>query len=661
MFNMSFRNSQPTVRQRAKVCYFCLLTCFLPSAFLSWASGTPQTTVPAEPSYLTPTEIRLSANGKTLYVVCEGSNALLAVDTESKQVVARAKVGHKPRGIALSPDGKTIYVSNEWSDTISEIDAATFAIKRTLKTGWGPVGLVTDRAGKTLYVANSIGDDVSLIDLHSGAEIKRFVSHRYPEQVVLSRDGRRVYVSNVLPHLGPYDQPPVSELLAIDTGQQTVAERILLPGAIELRHIAEAPPVAARTAAGRTPPPLDPGDLLVPLIRPKNLGPLIGVSQGWVMTHGVAVVRPGGESAASDTGAKVTQVVLDDIDYYYAGNDGMAITPDGRRALVTSSDADVVSIVDTARFAQRLRQVPAEELANRLDSAVTFVVKRLPTGSNPTSVVVSPDSRWAYVANRLDDSVTVVDVAAAKIAATIDLGGPKEITLMRRGEQMFHAARYCFQGQFACATCHPNSHLDGLAWNLETPQLGRDRVANRTLRGIRETAPYKWNGHNPDLATQCGPRIAKFLFRSEGFNTQELEALLTYVNYIPLAPNRHLAADGELTDAQERGKGIFYRKYTNDGRLIPVQNRCDTCHPAATHYTARYSADVKSATRYDTSGMFDIPQLDRVYEDAPYLHNGEALTLEEIWTVYNNNDTHGVTSDMSKQQLNDLIEFLKTL
>jgi cytochrome c peroxidase len=59
--------------------------------------------------------------------------------------------------------------------------------------------------------------------------------------------------------------------------------------------------------------------------------------------------------------------------------------------------------------------------------------------------------------------------------------------------------------------------------------------------------------------------------------------------------------------------------------------------------------------------MFDIPQLDRVYEDAPYLHNGEALTLEEIWTVFNNHDTHGVTSDMSKDQLNDLIEFLKTL
>jgi YVTN family beta-propeller protein len=612
------------------------------------APRSPQSVTPAEPAYLTPVEIKLSADGKKLFVVCEGNDSVLAVDTRTNQVVGRAPVGHKPKGMALSPDGKTLYVSNEWSDTVSEVDAATLAVKRTLKTGWGPVGLTTDRLGKTLYVANSIADSVSLIDLASGVEIKRFVTHRYPEQVALSGDGQRVYVSNLLPHLGPYDQPPVSELLALDTTKQAVAERILIPGTIELRHIAEAPPQLG-------------GYLLIPFVRPKNLGPLIGVSQGWVMTHGMAVVRPTLHEPVGEAQSKVTEVLLDDIDYYFAGNDGVALTPDGRRALVTSSDADVVSILNTSRLARRLRQVPAAELADRLDSAVTFVVKRLPTGHNPTSVAVTPDGGWAYIANRLDDTLTVVDLAQLKVTSAIDLGGPKEITLMRRGEQMFHAAKYCFQGQFACATCHPNSHLDGLSWNLETPQLGRDRVANRTLRGIRETAPYKWNGHNPDLATQCGPRIAMFLFRSEGFNLDELEALITYLNNNPLAPNRHLAADGQLTEAQERGKSIFYRQYTNDGRLIPVQNRCDTCHPAATHYTARISTDVRSATRYDTNGMFDIPQLERVYEDAPYLHNGEALTLEEIWTVYNNQDTHGVTSDMSKEQLNDLIEFLKTL
>jgi YVTN family beta-propeller protein len=613
-----------------------------------------------------------------LFVVCEDSDSVLSVDTQTKRVVAQARVGRRPRSLALSPDGKTLYVSNQWSDTVSEVDVASFQMKRAIPTGWGPVGLTTDSSGKTLYVANSISDSVSLIDLDSGKEIKRFSTHRYPEQVVLSRDGRRVYVSNLLPHLGPYEEPPVSELLVLDATQQVVAERILIPGVIELRHLAEAPPKLG-------------GYLLVPFLRPKNLGPLIQVSQGWILTHGMAVVwprhsdtvrgrppEPARNVVKGPPAQRVAQVLLDDIDYYFAGNDGAAFTPDGSRLLVTSAEADTLSIIDTAKLARRWRQVPADQLPNRLDSAVTFVTARLATGHNPTSVAVSPDGRWAYVANRLDDSLSVVDLAVAAVSdrrsvaspsrgqrpplqTTIDLGGPMTISPERWGEQLFHSAKYCFQGQFACSTCHPNQHLDGLAWNLETPQLGRDRVANRTLRGIRETAPYKWNGHNPDLATQCGPRIAKFLFRSEGFNAQELQALVTYINNIPLPPNRHLASDGHLTEAQERGKAIFCRASTNDGREIPETNRCATCHPSETHYTARVSTEVGSATKFDNSGLFDIPQLERVYEDAPYLHNGEALTLEEIWTVFNDHDTHGVTSDMSKEQLNDLIEFLKTL
>jgi YVTN family beta-propeller protein len=620
----------------------------------------------AEPEYLSPVELKFSPDGQRIYVVCEGNGSVLAIDAHARRVVAQVKVGRKPRGLAISPDGMTLYVSNSWSDTVSEIDAGSLRIRRTLKSGWGPVGLTTDRSGKYLYVANSVGNDVSLFDLATGAEIKRFMTQRYPEQILLSRDGRRVYVSNILPHFGPYDKPPVSELLVIDAVKQIIEERILIPGAIELRHIAEAPK------------PLG-GYLLVPEIRPKNLGPLVGVTQGWVLTHGMAVVQPASahpvaalyerrrrsETAATIAGHRpalqVTQVLLDDIDYYFAGQNGAAFTPDGRYALLTASEANTLTIIDTAKLARRLREVPSDELPNRLDSARAFVVRRLETGHNPQAVVVSPDGRLAYVANRLEDTLTVVDLAKLQIASTLDLGGPKEVTALRRGEQIFNTARYCFQGQFGCATCHPNNHLDGLAWNLETPQLGRDRVANRTLRGIKDTAPYKWNGKNPDLATQCGPRIAKFLFRSEGFNTQELEDLITFINQIPLPPNRHLAADGQLTEAQERGKTVFYRTQKNDGSPIPVYNQCATCHPADSHYTSRASFDVESASKYDTISAFDTPQLDRVYEDGPYLHNGEALTLEEIWTVFNNKDTHGVTSDMAKEQLNDLIEFLKTL
>jgi hypothetical protein len=46
---------------------------------------------------------------------------------------------------------------------------------------------------------------------------------------------------------------------------------------------------------------------------------------------------------------------------------------------------------------------------------------------------------------------------------------------------------------------------------------------------------------------------------------------------------------------------------------------------------------------------------------APYLHDESARSLEEIWTVFNPHDQHGVTNDLTKDELNDLIEYLRTL
>jgi YVTN family beta-propeller protein len=597
------------------------------------AGSMPKTEPGAADNYLTPVEAKFSLDGTLLYVVCEDDDSLLAVNVSTEKVVSKVKVGHKPKDVAVSPDGKTLYVTNEWTDSVSEINASKFEIRRTLATGWGPVGVTTDRSGKILYVANSISNDVSVIDLVKGEEIKRLASWRSPHHVLLSRDGRHVYVANLLGHLGPPNQPPVSELTVIDTKTLRVSERIPVRGVLELQHIAEAPAQAG-------------GYFLVPIMRPKNLNPLIQVSDGWILTHGLLVVKP---SATGSEVAETRQVLIDDLDAYYAGANGVAIAPDGRHALVTSSEADVVSIVDTAKLTRRVDEIPGEQLANRLDSARTFVKQRLITGANPNGVVISPDGQVGYVVNRLDDSLTVVDIPRGRIRGTIELGRPKEISQLRRGERLFHAARFCFQGQFACSTCHPDNHIDGVAWNLETPQLGRDRVANRTLRGVAETAPYKWNGHNPDLETQCGPRIAKFLFHSEGFSGEQLADLVAFIKSIPLSPNRHLSADGQMSASQEHGKEVFYMK------------NCDTCHPAETHYTARTSFDVGTANKYDTSGQFDIPQLDRIYERPPYLHSGEALSLEEIWTMYNLSDKHGATSSMSKEDLNDLVEFLKTL
>jgi cytochrome c peroxidase len=58
---------------------------------------------------------------------------------------------------------------------------------------------------------------------------------------------------------------------------------------------------------------------------------------------------------------------------------------------------------------------------------------------------------------------------------------------------------------------------------------------------------------------------------------------------------------------------------------------------------------------------FDTPHLSNIYDSPPYLHNGAAPTLEEIWTRFNMLDLHGYTADLTRRQFNDLIAYLKAL
>jgi len=234
------------------------------------------------------------------------------------------------------------------------------------------------------------------------------------------------------------------------------------------------------------------------------------------------------------------------------------------------------------------------------------------------------------------------------------------ITKTRQGERLFHSADGTFHRQFSCHSCHPDGHIDGITYDIEPDGIGASPVDNRTLRGILDTAPFKWEGTNPSLQRQCGPRLAIFFTRIQPFTEEELSAMEQYICTIPRPPNRYRPLGAKLTDAQRRGKAMFERTRSNDGRAIPRENRCITCHFPPL-YTDRLRHDVGTKLPLDGESEFDVPHLNNIYDSAPYLHNGIAETLEEIWTRYNPYDTHGVTNDMTKDQLNDLIEYLKTL
>jgi YVTN family beta-propeller protein len=362
----------------------------------------------------------------------------------------------------------------------------------------------------------------------------------------------------------------------------------------------------------------------------------------------------------------VDQVLLDQPQRYFADVTDVAVTPDGKRAVVKSAGTDLVAVVDVDKLMALVQKTPDADrrdvLPNWLGASSEFVIARIPVKDNPRGITVSPDGATAWVANTLDDSLSVIDLAKLQVASRVDLGGPKRQTHVRWGEKLFHSANITFQRQFACATCHPDGHVDGLTYDIEADGIGLNPVDNRTLRGIYDTDPFKWAGTNVTLARQCGARLAVFFTRIAPFTPEQLQAVNDYTVTIPRPPNRHRPLGAALTEAQRRGKLIFERSRTNDGREIPADNRCITCH-FPPYFTDRTVRDVGSRHPLDTAAMtkIDVPHLNNIYDSAPYLHNGMSDTLEEIWTMHNPDDTHGVTNDMTKDQLNDLIEYLKTL
>jgi len=598
--------------------------------------ASPQSGALAKDHYLSPIEMAFSSDGRLLYVLCQDSDEVRVVDADAAAVVSSIHVGHVPRGIVLSPDGRRLYVTNAWSDTVSVIDTTSREVVQTLPTGFEPTGVVADKSGATLYVANRLSSDVSVIDLASGREIKRLLAGRGASYLALSPDGKWIYCTHIYPNPGAFRSEPASEITIIDTSTRRVVDRKPLPNVAGMFHVAS-------SADGKL--------VAVAQLRPKNLIPLAHVEHGAVFGDSLTLF-------GDDVGGTV-QIPIDELDRYYALPWGLAITPDKSKIFLTTAGSQSVTAIDVARLLKTVR-TRRQSFANDLSASAEYVTARVPVGRNPRGVALSPDGKRLYVANRLDDTLSVIDTETQKLISTIDLGGPRNIDALRRGERLFYTADFSFQGQFGCSNCHLDSTIDGLQWDLEPDGFGKDIVDNRSLENLAGTEPFKWNGGNPDMPTECGPRTEKFFFRSQSFTQQQLTDLVTFVYSLPFRPNRYRLANGELTQTQERGKGIFERTTTKKGIAIAEVNQCTYCH-SGPKYTNQKQIDVGSGKLTDRSPVIDVPQLPNVAYSAPYLHDGSARSLEEIWTVYNPKDTHGVTNDLTKDELNDLIEYLKTL
>ncbi len=592
--------------------------------------------------YYSPFNMAVSNDGSRLYVVAQDMDELMVVDTKDYKVLNHINVGIHPHSVILSKVSKIAYVSNEWSDNVSVIDLVSSKIIDTLKTGNGPAGLALSSNEQFLYVVNVFGSDLSVINLSTKEEIKRLTTGSNPTGTALSPDGKVLYVTSRRANMAPYGEPLISDLTIINDSTKTVAKYLSVESAYMMENVAFTPS----------------GDLAITtMIRPKNLITSIQVERGWMMNHGIVIIEQEGEG-------RVVQLLLDEPNAYYSDPFDIVITPDGKKAFVSSSGTDYISVISIDSVRTILAESSPKMLksfSNNLGISSRFVLKRVSTGANPKGLTLSPDGKRLYVAEQLEDKIAVINTESLETIGSIDLDGPQRITVARQGRKLFNSAGHTFQNQYACYTCHPDNHEDGLVYNMESQNMGRNVTNTQSLREIGGTAPFKWNGKNQSVYKQDGMRFSAILTRTEPFNHDNLDALVAYITTgIKHPPNLMYNPNGKLTESQKRGKEIYDRSVDNFGMDIPENNRCITCHPPPL-YTDLQMSDVSTLSDTDDPILFDTPHLHNIFSSAPYLHDGRAETLEEIWTVYGEDDKHGHVNDLTKMQLNDLIDYLKSL
>jgi YVTN family beta-propeller protein len=122
------------------------------------------------------------------------------------------------------------------------------------------------------------------------------------------------------------------------------------------------------------------------------------------------------------------------------GAHNVQVSPDGKLAWVTNNG--VPKAAASAKGHSGAGHGAMEQAGEvwAIDTDTDEVVARVVVGNHPAHVVVSADSRWAYVTNGGDNTLSVVDTASLQVVATIPTGAsPHGIRLSPDGKQVYVA------------------------------------------------------------------------------------------------------------------------------------------------------------------------------------------------------------------------------
>jgi YVTN family beta-propeller protein len=573
-----------------------------------------------------PIALAISADGRRMLTANQTSGSVSLIDPIEGRILDETATGEKPAGVAISADGKRGVVTHWYGYDLAVLDlnGDHVQITKRIEVGPEPRGVVLAPDAQTAYVAIGVSNDVVRVDLEQGAVTGRLTVGREPRGLALSPDRQYLLVGNTRG----------KSLSLINLASWTVERNLPLQGA-NLRQVAFDPDgkygyVACMLNRG--------------FATTRN-----NIDQGWVLGQRITRV-------AIDGSGDYETLTLDPHGEAAADAHGLAFSPDGKILAVSLGGTHEVMLfrTDLKRLPWRpagSRDLIAPELLNDPERWT-----RIPLGGRPTELAFAPDGKTLYVANYLADAIQAIDLASRKLARTIALGSPDTLSLARRGEMLFHDATRSFNQWYSCNTCHSDGHTNGDdfdtmndGWHDYSTSHLKSRKKVPTMRRVTRTGPWTWHGWQDSLDQAMFESFTKSM-QGPKPSSEDVQAIVAYLDTLDYPPNPFKAGDGTLTDAQKRGEEVFRSS----------KAACNTCH-GGPEWTDGKVHDVGLGEPGDVYKGYNPPSLRGVYDKDPYLHDGRAKTLREVLLEDHSPEAVTGLGTLSEQELEDLLAYLKTL
>ena len=280
-------------------------------------------------------------------------------------------------------------------------------------------------------------------------------------------------------------------------------------------------------------------------------------------------------------------------------------------------------------------------------------------GANPRGIAALPDGSRVFVNNVLDGTLSVIGAESNTVTATVRITDIPLDPVVLLGKRIFNAADapvLTTDNWISCAVCHFDGTMNARTW-ADFPDGPRNTPS---LLGVGETLPVHWSGDLDELedveatirVIQAGTELAP----GEALDTlgpphqglsPELDALAAFMRSLAVPPSPYQTDDATFA----RGQAVFSAQ------------GCATCHTPPL-YTDRVLHDVGTgdpAVERNSHGRgtsFDTPSLRGLWLTAPYLHDGTAAALEDVFSA---GSDHDIFRRVSAAELDDLVDFLFAL